>query len=124
VHRTAENLSETFAGKKERFPDFAPFLSYLTMIGMDTLALRMELHMENTMKMARFLGERPEVKWINYAGLEDHPSHENVQKLFGDRGFGGLLAFAHCSFQNSPFGLKQLESLFFRFAKIYSQKTS
>jgi len=71
----------------------APFHSYLTMIGLDTLALRMERHMANAMTVARFLCERPEVKWINYAGLDDHPSHGMAKKLFGGRGFGGLLAF-------------------------------
>ena len=122
--------SGNFEWNMERFPDFAPFVerkgalayidkvwrehhinfgttqapfhSYLTMIGMDTLALRMERHMENTMKVARFLSERPEVKWVNYAGLEDHPSHEAAKKLFGNKGFGGLLAF----------GLKDQEACF------------
>jgi len=110
-----------FQWEGERFPDFAPFVdrkgplayldrvwrehhinfgttqapfhSYLTMIGLDTLALRMERHMANAMTVARFLRGRPEVKWINYAGLDDHPSHETAKRLFGGRGFGGLLAF-------------------------------
>jgi O-acetylhomoserine (thiol)-lyase len=110
-----------FTWSKERFPDFEPFIdrmgplalldkiwreyhinfgatqaplhAYLTMIGLDTLALRMERHMENTLKVARYLKERPEVIWVNYPGLEDHPSHRIALKQFGGKGFGGMLAF-------------------------------
>jgi len=63
------------------------------MIGLDTLALRMERHMENAMEVARFLDKRQEVTWINYPGLKDHPSHSIARKQFGDKGFGGMLAF-------------------------------
>ncbi len=71
----------------------APLHSYLTMIGLDTLALRMERHMANTMEVARFLKKRPEVRWVNYPGLEDHPSYAVARRQFGERGFGGMLAF-------------------------------
>ncbi len=71
----------------------APLHAYLTMIGLDTLALRMERHMENTLAVARYLKERPEVQWVNYPGLEDHPSHNVALKQFGGKGFGGMLAF-------------------------------
>jgi len=71
----------------------APLHSYLTMIGLDTLALRMERHMTNTMEVARYLQERSEVEWVNYPGLEDHSSHNIARKLFTDKGFGGLLTF-------------------------------
>jgi len=71
----------------------APLHAYLTMIGLDTLALRMERHLENTMKVAHYLKERPEVLWVNYPGLEDHPSHGVALKQFGGKGFGGMLTF-------------------------------
>jgi O-acetylhomoserine (thiol)-lyase len=71
----------------------APLHSYLTMIGLDTLALRMERHMANTVEVARFLKNRPEVRWVNYAGLEDHPSYAVARRQFGERGFGGMVAF-------------------------------
>ena len=50
----------------------APFHSYLTMIGIDTLALRMERHISNAMEVADFLKTREEVSWVNYPGLEGH----------------------------------------------------
>jgi len=71
----------------------APFHSYLTMIGLDTLALRMERHTANALKVARFLLDKPQVKWVNYPGIENHPSHPVAQRQFGEKGFGGMLTF-------------------------------
>jgi O-acetylhomoserine (thiol)-lyase len=71
----------------------APLHSYLTIIGLDTLALRMERHVANTLEVARYLSRRPEVGWIHYPGLKDHPAHRMALKQFGNRGFGGMLTF-------------------------------
>ena len=80
----------------------APLHAYLTMVGLDTLALRMERHMANTQKVAEFLRYRQEVSWVNYAGIPDHPGNRTAREQFGDKGFGGLLAF----------GLKDQETCF------------
>jgi len=71
----------------------APLHSYLTMIGLDTLALRMERHLANALEVAQFLRTRSDVRWVNYPGLEDHRSHATALRQFEDRGFGGMLAF-------------------------------
>ncbi len=71
----------------------APLHSYLTMIGLDTLALRMERHMQNAMAVAQYLQGRKEVAWLNYPGLEESPSHETAKKQFDGKGFCGLMAF-------------------------------
>jgi len=71
----------------------APIHSYLTMIGLDTLALRMERHMQNAMAVANYLQGRQEVTWLNYPGLADNPYHQTAEKQFGGRGFCGLMAF-------------------------------
>ena len=71
----------------------APLHSFLTMLGLDTLALRMERHLQNAQGLARFLLERPEVRWVNYPGLTDHPSHGTARKQFKGKGFGAMLAF-------------------------------
>jgi O-acetylhomoserine (thiol)-lyase len=63
------------------------------MIGLDTLALRLERHMENSMIVARYLRDRSELSWINYPGFEDSPSHETAKKQFDGKGFSGLMAF-------------------------------
>jgi O-acetylhomoserine (thiol)-lyase len=71
----------------------APLHSYLTMIGLDTLALRMERHMENAMTVAGYLQDRKEIAWLNYPGLESNSSHKTARKQFGAKGFCGLMAF-------------------------------
>jgi O-acetylhomoserine (thiol)-lyase len=71
----------------------APLHSYLTLIGLDTLALRMERHMTNAMTVAEFLRGHPRVKWVNYPGLQESKSHRTANAQFESRGFGGLLAF-------------------------------
>jgi O-acetylhomoserine (thiol)-lyase len=71
----------------------APMHSYLTMLGLDTLSLRMERHMANGLGVARFLKDHPKVRWVNFPGFDDHPSHQTALKQFGGKGFGGLLTF-------------------------------
>jgi O-acetylhomoserine (thiol)-lyase len=71
----------------------SPFHSYLTMIGIDTLALRMEKHLSNAMKLAEFLQKHPRVKWVNYPGLPNSSSHEVAKAQFQGKGYGALLAF-------------------------------
>ena len=111
----------SFSWPKERFPDFEPFIdrkgplayidkvwrehhinfgttqaplhAYLTMIGLDTLAIRMERHCANAMAVAQYLRERPEIRWVNYPGLPDHPSNSVAKKQFGEKGCSGVMAF-------------------------------
>jgi O-acetylhomoserine (thiol)-lyase len=71
----------------------APWHAYLTMVGMDTLAVRMEKHLVNARQIADYLTKRPEVAWVNYPGLPDHPCHETVQKQFSGLGGGAMIAF-------------------------------
>jgi O-acetylhomoserine (thiol)-lyase len=46
----------------------------------------------NSIKVARYLQKHPKVRWVNYAGLPDHPSHELAQKYMGGRA-SGILTF-------------------------------
>ncbi len=71
----------------------APLHSYLTTIGLSTLSLRMERHMENATGVAAFLNAHPKVDWVNYPGFEDHPCHAIAKKQFSSRGFGAMLTF-------------------------------
>jgi len=71
----------------------APFNSFLTMIGLDTLALRMERHLANSMKLAEFLSSHERVKWVNYPGLSNSPSYPIAKEQFGGKGYGALLTF-------------------------------
>ncbi|WP_457552523.1 O-acetylhomoserine aminocarboxypropyltransferase/cysteine synthase family protein [Desulfobacula sp.] len=71
----------------------APFHSYLTAIGLNTLGLRMERHMDNAIKVAHFLKGLPKVEWVNFPGFEDHKCHEIAKKQFNNKGFGAMLTF-------------------------------
>lgn len=70
-----------------------PFESYLTMRGLKTLALRMERHCANALRVAQFLQEHPAVERVHYAGLACHPQHELANTLFRKGLYGGLLSF-------------------------------
>ena len=70
----------------------SPFNSFLILQGLETLALRMDRHVENAVAVANYLKNHPKVKWVNYAGLPDHPGHALIQKYFGGKA-SGLLTF-------------------------------
>lgn len=63
----------------------SPFNAFLILQGIETLALRMERHCENAQKVAEFLKQHPQVQWVQYAGLSDHPEHDLAQKYFGGK---------------------------------------
>ena len=69
-----------------------PFNAFLTMIGVETLHLRMERHSANALEMARFLQGHPKVSWVNYPGLESSPEHGRAMKYL-PRGCSGVLTF-------------------------------
>ncbi len=69
----------------------SPFDSYLVLRGIKTLAIRMERHNYNAMKIAKYLETHPKVRKVNYPGLESHPQHELAKKQMS--GFGGVLSF-------------------------------
>ncbi|MBI4558380.1 MAG: O-acetylhomoserine aminocarboxypropyltransferase/cysteine synthase [Candidatus Hydrogenedentes bacterium] len=71
----------------------APLHSFLTMIGLDTLVLRMERHVSNAAKVAEYLDKHPKVKWVNFPGLPKSPAHAMAKKQFQGKGYGGMLAF-------------------------------
>jgi len=65
--------------------------SFLVLRGTKTLALRMERHGENAMRIARFLESHDAVDRVIYPGLESHPQHELAKRQM--RGFGGMVSF-------------------------------
>ena len=71
----------------------SPFQSYLTMIGIDTLALRMERHLSNAIKLSEYLQKHPKIKWVNFPGLQTSPAYETAKYQFSNRGYGALLTF-------------------------------
>jgi O-acetylhomoserine (thiol)-lyase len=61
----------------------SPFNSFLILQGIQTLALRMERHVENARRVAEFLRDHPRVEWVNYAGFPDNPRFAIAQKYLG-----------------------------------------
>ena len=68
-----------------------PFDCFLVLRGIKTLAVRMERHAENAMKIAQFLENHSKVRNVIYPGLESHPQHELAKKQMS--GFGGMITF-------------------------------
>ena len=73
-------------------PTMAPMNAFLTLLGLETLALRMERHCENALKVAQFLETHEAVDWVSYAGLTSSPYYDLCQKYAGGRG-GALFTF-------------------------------
>src|SRR5690606_25402111 len=53
--------------------------------GLETLALRMERHCENGQRVAEYLNQHPQVSWVQFAGLPDHPEHALAQRYMGGK---------------------------------------
>jgi len=70
----------------------SPFNAWLVLQGIETLALRMDRICDNSLAIAQFLQSQPKVKWVNYAGLPEHPQHALAKKYLGGRA-SGILTF-------------------------------
>jgi O-acetylhomoserine (thiol)-lyase len=75
----------------------SPTSAWQILQGVETLPLRMERHCRNALAVAKFLQQHPQVAWVNYPGLPDHPQAHLVQRLMrsfdGCPGASGLLSF-------------------------------
>ena len=70
----------------------SPFDAWVTLQKLESFPLRMERHCENALVVAEFLEDHPDVAWVNYPGLESHPTHDNASKYL-DGGYGGMITF-------------------------------
>ena len=70
----------------------SPFNAFLFLQGLETLPLRQRKHSENALAVAKFLKGHPLVSWVNYPGLEEHPSHKLATKYLKGT-YGGLVGF-------------------------------
>jgi O-acetylhomoserine (thiol)-lyase len=62
----------------------APLNGFLLLQGIETMALRVERHVENARRVAEFLRNHKQVAWVNYAGFPDSPLYAMAQKYMGD----------------------------------------
>jgi len=70
----------------------SPFGSFLTLLGLETLHLRLQRHSENALAVAKFLETHSAVEWVNYPGLPSHPDYANAKKYLPD-GQGAIVGF-------------------------------
>jgi len=63
----------------------SPFNGFLLLQGVETMALRVERHVENARKVAEFLRDHDRVEWVNYAGFPDSPLYAMAQKYLGSK---------------------------------------
>lgn len=70
----------------------SPQNAFLTILGSDTLALRMERHCRNAEKIAAFLEKHPKIEWVHYASLPSDKHHALAQKYL-PKGTGGMMSF-------------------------------
>ncbi|MBO7495175.1 MAG: O-acetylhomoserine aminocarboxypropyltransferase/cysteine synthase [Salinivirgaceae bacterium] len=64
----------------------SPFNAFLLLQGVETLSLRLERHVENTLKVVDFLKNHPKVAKVNHPSLPDHPDHELYKRYFPNGG--------------------------------------
>lgn len=79
-------------GLRDFGPAISPFNSFLLIQGLETLSLRVERHVENTLALAKWLEKHPNVQKVNYPGLESSPHYANAKKYL-KRGAGAVLSF-------------------------------
>jgi O-acetylhomoserine (thiol)-lyase len=63
----------------------SPLSAFLLLQGVETVALRVDRHVENGARVAEFLRTDPRVEWVNYVGFPDHPFHGLARKYLGGR---------------------------------------
>ena len=63
----------------------APMSAFLLLQGIETVALRVERHVENARKVAEFLRDDPRVQWVNYAGFPESPYYQLALRYLNGR---------------------------------------
>ncbi len=79
-------------GLRDFGPALSPFNSFLLNQGLETLSLRVQRHVDNTLEIAQWLEAHPQVEKVSYPGLKSHPYHQNAQKYLKN-GYGAVLSF-------------------------------
>jgi len=85
-------LKARVQGLRDLGPAMSPFNAWMFLQGLETLHLRMERHSSNAQAVAEFLEGHEKISWVNYAGLESHPSHALAKKYLA-AGSGAVFGF-------------------------------
>lgn len=70
----------------------SPFNAFMLLQGLESLSLRVERHVENTLRIVEFLSRHPKVKSISHPSLQSHPDHELYNRYFPS-GAGSIFTF-------------------------------
>ena len=73
-------------------PSMSPMTAFLLLQGIETLSLRMNKHLSNTMDLLDYLSNHDQVSWVNHPSLPSHPSHELAKKYL-PKGAGSIVSF-------------------------------
>jgi len=79
-------------GLRDHGAALSPFNAFQIIQGLETLEIRMKKHSENALNLAKWLENRPAVKWVNYPGLENSDYSELVKKYL-PKGQSGIVTF-------------------------------
>lgn len=80
----------------------SPFNAWILLQGLETLSLRVERHVSNTLEIIKYLKSQPKVKKINHPSLEDHPNHDLYKRYFPNGG-GSIFTFEINGTQDDAF---------------------
>lgn len=86
-----ELIEEIYAFSRSTGPALSPFNAWVLSKSLETLAVRMDRHCSNALKLAEFLSNHSEVEWVKYPGLKSHPQYEIAQKQMSAG--GAVVAF-------------------------------
>ena len=79
-------------GLRDHGAALSPFNAFQILQGLETLEIRIKKHSENALELAKWLQEQPEVKWVNYPGLENSSYYKLAQEYL-PKGQSGLVTF-------------------------------
>jgi O-succinylhomoserine sulfhydrylase len=86
-----ELIREIYLFTRNTGPALSPFNAWLLSKSLETLAVRMDRHCENALKLAEFLEQNDQVIWVKYPFLKSHPQYEIAVKQM--KAGGGVVAF-------------------------------
>ncbi len=96
LHETFGNFAFAIAcrvlGLRDLGPAISPFNAFMIATGVETLALRMQRHCDNAVKVAEYLASHPKIGWVSYAGLAGD-RHHNLAQKYMPNGAGAVFTF-------------------------------
>ncbi|MGY8958492.1 MAG: O-acetylhomoserine aminocarboxypropyltransferase [Alphaproteobacteria bacterium] len=118
---TFGNLSYTLYGHAVGLRDLgacqSPMNAYLTLLGIETLPLRMERHCANALAVAEYLSRHDAVSWVFYAGLDDN-KYRSLAKRYMPKGAGAVFTFGLKGGYNAGVAFVEALELFSHLANI------